>query len=87
MISDTQDRYKNLTNYHEPQKSKPTPPQPNHAPDGQTTPELRDARVATHHTTHPIKRGGGDGDGDGAQTWEQRGREPDGIGETNWVRR
>ena len=48
----------------------------------QTTPEPRDARVATHHTTHPIKRGrGGDGDGDGARTWEQRGREPDGIGD------
>ena len=47
----------------------------------QTTPEPRDARAATHHTTHPIKRGGGDGDGDGARTWEQRaGREPDGIG-------
>ena len=39
------------------------------------------ACVATHHTTHQIKRGGGDGDGDGAQTWEQRGREPDGIGD------
>ena len=55
---------------------------PTHRLTRQTTPEPRDARVATHYTTHPIKRGGGDdGDGDGARTWEQRGREPDGIGD------
>ena len=47
----------------------------------QTTPKPRDARATTHRTTHPIKRGGGDGDGDGARTWEQRGRDPDGIGD------
>ena len=46
---------------------------PTHRLTRQTTPEPRDARVATHHTTHPIKRGGGDGDGDGARTWEQLG--------------
>ena len=45
----------------------------------QTTPEPRDTRAAPHHNTR--KRGGGDGDGDGARTWEQRGREPDGIGD------
>ena len=38
---------------------------PTHRLTRQTTPKPRDARVATHHTTHPIKRGGGD-DGDGA---------------------
>ena len=54
---------------------------PTHRLTRQTTPEPRDARVATHHTTHPIKRGGFDGYCDGARTWEQRGREPDGIGD------
>ena len=54
---------------------------PTHRLTRQTTPEPRDARVAVHHTIHPIKRCGGDGDGDGARTWEQRGREPDGIGD------
>ena len=55
---------------------------PTHRLTRQTTPEPRDTRVhAPHHTTHTRKRGGGDGDGDGARTWEQRGREPDGIGD------
>ena len=55
---------------------------PTHRLTRQTTPEPRDTRVhAPHHTTHTRKRGGGDGDGDGARTWEQRGREPDSIGD------
>ena len=68
--------HKNLTN--QPQNQ---PHPPTHAPDHTRTPGRMPACVATHHTTHQIKRGGGDGDGDGAQTWEQRGREPDGIGD------
>ena len=58
---------------------------PNHRLTRQTTPEPRDPNPGTHasHHTTPLtrKRGGGDGDGDGARTWEQRGREPDGIGD------
>ena len=65
----------------EPHKptSKPTPPtdsraRPHPNPGTHASPYI-------HHTAHPIKRCGGDGDGDGARTWEQRGREPDGIGD------
>ena len=69
----------------EPHKptSKPTPPT-----DSRARPRPNPGTHASPHTTplssrthHPIKRGGGDGDGDGARTWEQRGREPDGIGD------
>ena len=63
----------------EPHKptSKPTPPT-----DSRARPHPNPGTHASHHTT-PLtrKRGGGDGDGDGARTWEQRGREPDGIGD------
>ena len=63
----------------EPHKptSKPTPPT-----DSRARPHPNPGTHASPHTT-PLtrKRGGGDGDGDGARTWEQRGREPDGIGD------
>ena len=70
----TRDRHKNLTN--QPQNQ---PHPPTHAPEAR--PHPNPGTHASHHTT-PLtrKRGGGDGDGDGARTWEQRGREPDGIG-------
>ena len=53
---------------HEPHKTEPpqnnlnAQNQPTHRLARQTTTEPRDARVATNRTTHPIKRGGGDGD-------------------------
>ena len=69
-------------------------PHPNRITRQTARPHPNSGTHASPHTTplrtrpwNPIKRGGGDGDGDGAQTWDQRGREPDGIGETNWVRR
>jgi len=79
----TRDRHTNRTNRtpskptHPPTRARQTTPKPR-----QSTPKPRDARVATNRTTHPIKRGGGDGHGDGAQTRERerRGRESDGIG-------
>ena len=63
----------------EPHKptSKPSTPHT----DSRARPHPNPGTHASPHTTHPIKRGGGDGDGDGARTWEQRGREPDGIGD------
>jgi hypothetical protein len=67
---------------------------PTHRLTRQTTPEPRDARPPlTHASPHTIHHSpnlrssavvvsAGDGDGDGARTWEQRGREPDGTSVT-----
>ena len=67
------------TDIQEPHKptSKPTPPT-----DSRARPHPNPGTHASPHTT-PLTRklGGGNGDGDGARTWEQRGREPDGIGD------
>ena len=77
----TRDRHKNLTNQPQNQPLKPTPPR---APptDSRARPHPNPGTHASHHTTPLTRtRGGGDGDGDGARTWEQRGREPNGIGD------
>jgi len=77
---DTRDRHTNLTNHLI--TSKPTPltdsararPHPEQLTLNHTrTPG--DARVATNHRSTPLtrKRGGGDGEGNGAQAGEQRG--------------
>ena len=72
----TRDRHKNLTN--QPQNQ---PHPPTHAPDQPHTRRNPGTHASPHTTPLTRKRGGGDGDGDGARTWEQRGREPDGIGD------
>ena len=60
----TRDRHALVSNVTSETTMETTPPHPNPG---------RTRRNKPPHTTHPIKRGGGDGDSNGAQVREQRG--------------